>query len=256
MFSSRSIIYSQLLFGQHPTRCIKQTLAQAWLWIGARAIPLPWHVHRARPLRTTAFNLAEQSERTVHAFLSLTSGNVWHKLNTIGLRSTPYVVASSLPLLFLPPFLVSLCSTCWQPLPSAVCVMTNWHDPTVVKVQNGLSVFWPWKSLPMQVLRCSCSRKIYPCLGWRLYVSYIVHSPDLGVTHISQLGGFIQPQLRVFRHFGKKQAHLDLPSMFVLFLQPGSKDQRTYWTSSALFGMSLVPFVFNRIPVSGIRLAS
>ena len=54
-----------------------KTLAQAWLCIGApeaRAIPLPWHVHRARPLGTTAFNLAEQSERTVltvvRAFLS------------------------------------------------------------------------------------------------------------------------------------------------------------------------------------------
>ena len=32
------------------------------------------------------------------------------------------------------------------------------------------------------------------------------------------MGGFIQPQLRVLRNYGKAQAHLDLPGMFVPFL--------------------------------------
>jgi len=34
--------------------------------------------------------------------------------------------------------------------------------------------------------------------------------------------------------------------------QPESQDQKIYWTPSDLFGMSLVPFVFNHVPVSRI----
>ena len=110
------------------------------------------------------------------------------------MRSTPYT-RCLIPSSALSPTLPSVTLQCLLATPAPqLCVMTNWHDPAVVKAQNGLFVFWPWNSLPMQVLRCSCSCKIYPCLGWRLYVSYIVHSPvhspDVGVTHHLPAGRF------------------------------------------------------------------
>jgi len=135
--------------------------------------------------------------------------------------------------------------------------MTNWHDPVVIKAQNGLFVFWPWNGLLMQVLHCSFSYQIYPCLGWHLHVSFI-HLTFGTAHHLRSPSWEILSNLSYEYSVitGKRKLTRTFPVCSLPSFRPRSQDQKIYWTPSDLFGVSLVPFVFNRVPVSGIRLAS
>lgn len=88
--------------------------------------------------------------------------------------------------------------------PAPQRTVSHWRDSTVVIVQYRTFCILALEQSSHVTLRPSRRHQAYACIGWHIHVSYFRMQSHLDVfLSPTQLGVFLEPRLRVFRHNGK-----------------------------------------------------